>query len=72
VKEQRPKVTYETQLIQVPKTIMVPKTIKDTRLVPVDKEVLETEWIPIQVPRALPRPTRAAPPHTAAKRPADR
>ncbi len=46
---QRPKVTYETRVIQVPKTIQVPQTIKDTRRVPVEKEVFETKWIPIQV-----------------------
>ncbi len=49
VKEQRPKVTYETQVVQVPKTIEVPQTVKDTRIVTVDKEVYETKWIPVQV-----------------------
>jgi len=49
VKEQRPKVTYETQIVQVPKTVEVPQTIKDTRIVTVDKDVFETKWIPIQV-----------------------
>ncbi len=40
---------YETQVVQVPKTIEVPQTIKETRLVPVDKEIFETKWVPIQV-----------------------
>jgi hypothetical protein len=45
----RPKVTWRSEYIQVPKTIQVPQMIKQPQVVQVPKEIFETKLIPIQV-----------------------
>jgi hypothetical protein len=45
----RPKFTYRSEYIQVPKTIQVPQMVKQPQVIQVPKEIFETKMIPIQV-----------------------
>jgi hypothetical protein len=45
----KPKFTFRSEYIQVPKTIQVPQMIKQPQVIQVPKEIFETKMIPIQV-----------------------
>jgi hypothetical protein len=45
----KPKYTFRSEYIQVPKTIQVPQMIKQPQVIQVPKEIFETKMIPIQV-----------------------
>jgi hypothetical protein len=53
VPNMRPKVTWRSEYIQVPKTIQVPQMIKQPQVIQVPKEIFETKMIAIQVPRIV-------------------